>query len=98
MTGNHYLEHMEKTIGRLDAEAPEVTLSHDAAVRTRFAGVGAQGLVDFEVLPNVMKRKPRGDIASKSRIARPFDQAAKLNDSFPSSAACAMHTAYTPPP
>jgi hypothetical protein len=49
-------------------------------------------------LSNVIKRKLRRNIASKSRIARPFGQAAKLNDSFPSSAARAVHTAYTPPP
>jgi hypothetical protein len=56
------------------------------------------GLAVVGDLSHVMKRKPRRQIASKSRIARPFGPAAKLNDSFPSSAACAVHTAYTPPP
>lgn len=36
--------------GRLAAEAPAVTLGDDSPVRTRFVGVGAQGLVGFEVL------------------------------------------------
>jgi len=66
---------------------------------------GRQGVTQSEVwshvvgdLSSVIKSKPRRDIASRSRIARPFSQEAKLNDSFPSSAACAVHTAYTPPP
>jgi len=37
-------------IGRLDAEAPEVTLGDDSPVHTRLIGVRAQGLVGFEVL------------------------------------------------
>src|ERR1700686_5217245 len=50
-----------------------------------FAGGDDQNLEDSDVdqgyRANSGKRKPRKDIAWKARIARPFGQAAKLNDS-----------------
>ena len=67
-----------------------------------FAGGDDQNFEDSDVdqgyRANSGKCKPWKSIAWYASIARPFGQAAKLNDSFPSSAACAVHTAYTPPP